>query len=314
MDAILWLVIVATVGIGVYALSLFGVIPPFWEELIKKSGSKSSRIQEENKDQKIVRLEGRVAALEGELQKTTAGYTSLQNDLEAAKKREADLKDQLVKREEWVRKGDDISKKVQEKFGELETKAKDKDKESQEIFAKNVDLTRQLRETQERIKALEEENKSKSDEIEAQKHKIERYVEEAKAQDSTLAELKKKQEESEWVPKKEFNRLNEEYTELEKDLEKKEEQIKALRDEIVRLNAQHLGQPQLPEAPPQQETIQPQQGEVVSVPPEREEAVIQPVEEKPEPAVPQEEQKEEEQKEEEAVAEEPVQAAPPKIH
>jgi predicted RNase H-like nuclease (RuvC/YqgF family) len=64
------------------------------------------------------------------------------------------------------------------------------------------------------------------------KHQIAGYtaaVKESKDQSAKyqkeLSELKKQQTESEWVPKKEFNKLNQEYTELEEDLEEKQKEI-----------------------------------------------------------------------------------------
>ncbi|TBR18135.1 GTP-binding protein, partial [bacterium] len=51
-----------------------------------------------------------------------------------------------------------------------------------------------------------------------------------------IEHFKKKEAISDWVPRIEFKKLNEEYTELEKELEDKDEKIQKFTEEIVRLN------------------------------------------------------------------------------
>lgn len=228
MGLLFWITLFAGTGLSIWALFLF--IEPKPGQGTKKGAGPGP----DSREQKVVRLEAQMGSLQAELEKSQAAYTALQNELEAAKKTETDLKEQLTKREEWVRKGEEDSKKVQDKHEELDTRLKDKDKELQEVFSKNVDLTRQLREANEKIKSLEKDAKKKADEIESQKHKIAKYAEDAKSQESAIAELKNKLKETEWVPKTEFNKLNEEYTELEKELDKKDEIIRALREEKTR--------------------------------------------------------------------------------
>ncbi len=231
MSLLFWITLFAGTGLSIYALLLF--IEPKDGPRPKKAARGDSRVMD-NKNQKIERLESQVASLEGELEKSGVANSELQKELDTLKKSEADFREQLAKREEWVRKAEEAAKKVQDQHVQADTKLNDKDKELQDVFSKNVDLSRQLREAEEKIKSLEKENKKKADEVESQKHKIEKYLQDSKNQEASIAELKKKLKETEWVPKTEFNKLNEEYTELEKELDKKDEQIRIMREERMK--------------------------------------------------------------------------------
>ncbi len=189
-------------------------------------------------EEMVLKLQERVTFLESELQKTRSDYSNARVELEAAKERETELKEGVAKREEWVRKSDESIKKLKEDYLALEKESSRKEEELQKEFAKAVTLTKGLREADEKIKALEQEIKDKSEQIETFKHKVDRYIKEAKESAGLIADLKKKEGLSEWVPKVDFNKLNEEYTELEKDLEAKDERIQKLSEEIVRLNIQ----------------------------------------------------------------------------
>jgi elongation factor G len=245
MSLLFWITLLAGAGLSIYAVALF--IEPKPGQRPKKLAPGGPNL--DSREQKVIRMEGQIASLQAELAKSQTAYADLQKELEAAKKSQDDLKEQLAKREEWMRKDEEASRKVQDKHEELDSRLKDKEKELQEVFAKNVDLTRQLREANEKIKTLEKEGKKKTDEIEAQKHKIEKYVEDSKTQTAEIAELKNKLKETEWVPKTEFNKLNEEYTELEKELDKKDELIKALRAEKTKLRQEPIKEEPLPAQP-----------------------------------------------------------------
>jgi len=260
MSLLFWITLFSGTALSIYALLLIMAGPQAGEKP-RKGLAKGSK-EPYTKEQKITRLESQIASLQGELEKSQTAYSDLQKELEATKKSQDDLKEQLSKREEWVRKEGEVSKKVQDQHAELDSKVKNKDKELQELFSQNVDLSRQLREANEKIKSLEKESKKKTDEIETQKHKIEKYVGDAKTQDAAIAGLKNKLKETEWVPKIEFNKLNEEYTELEKELDKKDGQIKALKEERARLNEQLAKKSEEP--PGKQEPLQPQPEKISS--------------------------------------------------
>jgi elongation factor G len=190
------------------------------------------------REQKIQRLEAQIASLEEELQKTKANYEQAQKGLEEAKAREPKVQEELARRQDWVTKSEEMLNKVKEENLDLRNKFVAKEKELQTEFTKSVDLSRNLREVNEKLEALEKEIKEKVDQIEAQKHKIEKHIQEVKKHQETIAEYKKKEQVSDWVPKTEFNKLNEEYTELEKELEAKDERLKSFAQEIMQLKNQ----------------------------------------------------------------------------
>jgi len=267
MNPLFILIVCATASVILFALSIF-TEPQGGAEKPQKKSRPGAPEPPDAQAVKPGRLESQIAVLQDQLGKIESDYTNLRGTLETTKKTEANLKEQLAKREEWVRKSEEISKRVQEQYAESEQKARSKDKEVQDVFAQNVELNRQLREVGEKIKLLEAETRKKTDEIEGQKHKIERYIEESKLQAQTIAELKKQQEVSEWIPKPEFNKLNEEYTRLEKELEKQEEQLKAFQEEKHRLItelarkteelSQKLTQPEPSAIPAEKEPLQPE--------------------------------------------------------
>ncbi len=246
------------------------------------------------KEEKISRLEGQISSLRMEIEKAKADYAGLQKELELTKNKESQLKDELLKREEWVKKSDDQLSKIKEEGAGFSQKESLIKKELQDEFEKNVALNRQLREATEQCKLLEKENKAKSDDIQSLKAKIEKYSKEAEVREKeikehakTIAEMKKKEEESEWVSKREFDKLNEEYGQIEKELEEKEERLKVLTDEIIKLRSQTAkeaepaAQPQTQQIPTEQPQIKPQEEEAKEEPAAKEPPTEEPPVEKP---------------------------------
>ncbi|MFC1675350.1 hypothetical protein ACFL1K_05655, partial [Candidatus Omnitrophota bacterium] len=178
--------------------------------------------------EKISQLELRIGSLEAELEKAKGDYSKIHGEVKAARKSESELKRELERRQAWVGKSEEeVSKVKSEKIG-LKNRFVEKEKQLQVEFTKNVNLNKEFKEALVRIKSLEVERKGLTEQLELSKHKIERFTEEMKAQVDNVKQLKRRQDESEWVPKKEFNKLNQEYTELEKELEAAEERIKKL--------------------------------------------------------------------------------------
>ena len=118
---------------------------------------------------------------------------------------------------------------------EFKNRFLEKEKESQEEFTKNVNLQKESRELNNKIGELNIKIKEQGEQIEIQRHRIEKNEQDIKLYLKTIEELKNKEKISEWVPKAEFNRLNEEYTELVKELEVKYSQYQELVLEISRL-------------------------------------------------------------------------------
>jgi len=250
MNILFQVLIVA--GIGMVAYAVFGA---FFSKKEPKVPPKEDKGQ---------RLEEKMSFLTTELEKVKADYANLQKEFETARAKETQLQEELSRGKDFVAKAEAALNKVKEENAQLKNKFIAKEKELQEEFTKGVNFNKEIRELKERLVSLEKETKDKSDQIEAAKHKLERYAEEVKAHLETIAGFKKKEEISEWVPKAEFNKLNEEYTELEKELEAKEERLKTFALEISQLKNQLNKKEQPaqiepePEQPPKDETVKDQ--------------------------------------------------------
>ncbi len=263
------------------------------------------------KEEKISKLEGQISSLKSELEKARADYANLQKENEVTKKKESELKEELLKREEWVKKSDGQLKKVKEQSADFDKKILIKEKALREEFEKNVDLNRQLREATEQYKLLEKESKGKSDEVQSLKAQIERFTKEILGREKqirehveTIAVMKKAQEGNEWVSKRDFDRLNEEYNVIEKELEEKEEQIKELSEELIKLKNQLA------------KGVEPGAQKVEAVSAEKEELPVQPESqtvpvEQAEIKAPEQEQAAEQVAKEEPTVEKPLAEQPP---
>jgi chromosome segregation ATPase len=236
MSILLQILILA--GIGMVAYAIFGIF-----------SSKESKPAP--KEDKLQRLEEKITSLTAEAEKVKTDYANLQKEFEITRVKELQLQEELARSKDWVAKSEQILNKAKEENADLKNKFIAKDKELQEEFAKNVNLNKETRDLKEKTLSLEKEIKDKSDQIEAQKHRIEKCAEELRVHLETIAEFKKKDEISEWVPKPEFNKLNEEYSELEKELEEKGERLKTFALEISQLKNQLSKKEQ--SQPPQEE-------------------------------------------------------------
>lgn len=187
---------------------------------------------------KVAGPEEEISILRSQFDKIKTDYANLEKELAATRIKEEQLQAEFNRREDWVSRSEGTLTKVKEENLDLRTKFLEKEKELQEEFRKNVDLNRELREMNLKGQSLETEFKAKSDSFEAKKHELERAAQEIKAHQDTVTEFKKREKISEWVPKEEFNKLNDEYTELEKELEEKEERLKNFAAEIMQLRSQ----------------------------------------------------------------------------
>ncbi len=236
--------------------------------------------------QRILQLQEEVNSLEAELEKIKSEYASREKEFEITKKKVAELEQELARRQDWVTNAEETVNKVKEENLDLRNKSIAKEKESQEEFTKNVNLNKEVKELRDKIKALDQEIKDKSDQIEAQKHKLEKAATDIKAHLNDIKMLKQKEENSEWVPKTDFNKLNEEYTELETELEEKDARLHSFTEEITHLKNQlaKRGGPATEEIKPVEEPSAPIEetpAETISLP-----QIIPPVEAPKEEAPP----------------------------
>ena len=228
------MMLVVGAGMAVYGL--------FFVDAGTSSPERRKRLLEQRQqeiarsEQKISDLSGEQEKLKQELNKTKENGEGKIKELEEAKQRQKELEDSLSKRQEWVSINEEKASKVYERANDLEKQFNQKEKELQEQFNLNVTVTRSNREAEEKIQNLTQNVKAKDEEIEKFKHRIDGYTGELKKFKDEVITLKRKDEIREWVPKLEFNRLNDEYTVLEKQLEEKQARIEKLTEEIIHLS------------------------------------------------------------------------------
>ncbi len=231
----LQILVVLSIGMVIYAV--WGIFSP------AKSITGKKRINENplfpsadiGKEQKIQRLQNDLIQLKDALSKLNAEYTEVKSALVVSKGNEAKLTDELKRRGEWVAKAEAELTKIKSEDSDLSSKFALKEKELQEEFAKNVNLTRLMRDLKTALDEKEMACRLKEDQVQAQKHQIEEQLKSVKNHSDTIAEFNRKEKISEWVPKTEFNKLNEEYSQLEKDLEAAQERLKSFAEEIAHL-------------------------------------------------------------------------------
>jgi len=233
---ILIMQILAVIGIGIVIYATFGLFTSKPEAAQKTKNENQSLPKEElGKEQKIQRLQSRLVELESQLQKSNAEYANTESASKKAKENEAKLLDELKRKDEWLAKAEADLAKIKLENSGLNNKFIAKEKELEAEFTNNVNLNRALNEMKSALAEKEMGSRLKEDKIQAQKHQIDDQLKTIKEHLSTIAEFKRKEENSEWVPKAEFNRLNEEYSELEKELEANQERLKSFAEEITHL-------------------------------------------------------------------------------
>jgi elongation factor G len=229
-------------------LALFIVIGLGWYFMTIPAADDKNKKKAPVQDPRITKLQEQAAGLSAELEKINADRVELQKNLDAARKSEAGFKEELLKRKEWFDRNEEDANKIKREAIENKDVLFQKEKELVLEYSKNVDLNRDLRAAAERYSKLEDENKAKAEEMEKMRHQIARLLkdleakaDEAKELSRTVRKMRKDLEESEWISKKDFNSLNEEYSKLEEELgekdkalERKEAMIKDLYAQVQR--------------------------------------------------------------------------------
>ncbi|MFA5101221.1 MAG: hypothetical protein WC547_10090, partial [Candidatus Omnitrophota bacterium] len=221
---------------------LFVAQSPGQGQVAKKKGPvfNAPPDQEASRNIKIAKLEGIIEALKLDLEKAKQENSGAAAEIEKAKQETADARADLKRRQDRDSANEEVVNKLKRDATAIKEQLVSKEKEMANEFSKNVDFTRTIRDMNMTIEGLEKANTLKAEEIEKLKHKVvghEAAVKAANAQvqelQKTIADYKKQLEESEWIPKKEFKKLNDEFTELEKELEDKEHQLE-LKDEKLK--------------------------------------------------------------------------------
>jgi elongation factor G len=295
MSPAITILLVLGIAMVTYAVYIVFIPSDSGAKSKKKSGAEAKDPMSEFKEKRILRLEAEVKTLEAGAEKTRSEYEKEKFRFQEAIGKREQLEQELKRREDWVATSEEMLNKVKAENAELKNKFVAKEEELQREFTKNVNSVREVRELNDKIKLLEKNIKEQSEQIEIQKHKIEKYLQDIKGHEATLAEFRKKEKLSEWVPKAEFNKLNEEYTELENELEAKDVKLQSFAEEITHLRKQLEEKPK-EELKPQEKPQEVPREEAVEIKPKEELIEEKPREAAPEIAA--------EQKEEEPVAEE----------
>lgn len=239
MNLLLQIIIFLGVGLVVYAVvGMMSGSELEKQARIKRGPPLPPRDQDvASGGQKISRMEQHLNELERELERLKTDLATAQKERDSAKEAESKLQDELSRRQEWVAKAEATVNKVKEESNDFKNKFIAKEKELQDVFTKNVFSAKELRESNDKLEASAKEKQQLAEQIEIMKHQIEKLNDEIRLQKDTITVFKKKEQVSEWVPKEEFNKLNEEYTALEKELEGKEERLKSFAQEIAQLRS-----------------------------------------------------------------------------
>ncbi len=231
--------ILVALGVGLVIYAVYGVFTsgssPAHSKL--KIQDPPLAAADPGKEQKIQRLQSQIAQLEGELAESKTTSSQEKSDLAALKEKETGFNTELKRREEWVAKAEAELAKIKTENVELTNRFTAKEKELEDEFTKNVNLTREVREIKAALEAKEMACRLKEDELQAQKHQLEAHTQTINEHAAKIAEYSRKEKISEWVPKSEFNQLNEEYTKLEKEFEANQERLKSFAAEIAHLRS-----------------------------------------------------------------------------
>ncbi len=276
MFFLLILLVIVTAGLLYYGIAPAGGPRPTRRAKERRSRNTSfdPGLAEEIKQQQ--QAKPTLDSIKTELQQARADAERLKQELEGAVLAQGQLKEELARRQEWVSRSEENTRKFKTAADEAGRKFQENERQLQDAFARNVELTRQLRESSLLCEELQAKGKQMAEQIEIMRHRLDKDAAQLKEQARQIESFKKEKEISDWIPKAEFNRLNEEYSELEKTLEAHEEKITALNEEIARLRSQRIGQgfdapaaaktpaePALPQPPaaiaPQEAVVQPSQ-------------------------------------------------------
>jgi len=226
-------------------LGIFIVIGLGWYFFTTPAADDKNKKKGPVQDPRITKLQEQVSSLTAELEKVNANCVDLQKNLDAARKSAAGSKEELLKRKEWYDRNEEEVNKIKKEAIENKDVLFQKERELVEEYSKNVDLGRDLRAAAEQYSKLEDENKAKAEEMEKMRHQILRLqkdlegkINESKELSYTVRKMRKDLEESEWISKKDFNSLNEEYSKLEEELEDRDKTLEKKDATIKELYAQ----------------------------------------------------------------------------
>ena len=116
----------------------------------------------------ISSLEEQLFSQKDESEKLRAEHVGLMEELEATRKREEALREELIRQKDWYDKKVEELDKLKNDYFPLKTKL-------EKELSEDVDLNREIKERDAIIDALKKTNKEMADEIQALKAQIEKY-------------------------------------------------------------------------------------------------------------------------------------------
>ncbi|MFA6357429.1 MAG: hypothetical protein WCY09_01995 [Candidatus Omnitrophota bacterium] len=227
------ILVVLSVGMVIYAVFTIYVSGKSRNKN-KKNENSQPALEDPGKEQKIQRLQSRVTELENQLKKNKEEFLQGESVFNRAKGNEAKLLDELKRREDWVAKAEAELAKIKLENSDLTNKFLIKEGDLETEFTNNVNLTRTLNEMKLAFTEKEIAVRLKEDQIQSLKQQVQEQLKVINEQVIAIAEFNKKEKINEWVPKLEFNKLNQEYTQLENKLEASQERLKRFAEEIAR--------------------------------------------------------------------------------
>ena len=227
------MIILIIISIFAVILISYGLIPT--DKIISKK--KKQMAAEQQLEERKARLTSENAKLKTEIESLSSQLSATKNEVDGLKSSENNLRTELKRREEWVKKNDEMLAKAKEQSSQVKQKFIEKERLLQEEYTKNMNLKRRISELDNNFQELKKENKKIFEAAEILKHKINKLKEQHNEDLKIIADLKKQQEAKEWVPKAEFSKLNDEYTELENELEEKDKKVEVLTKEIIALKS-----------------------------------------------------------------------------
>ena len=173
-----------------------------------KPQSKSVSPPEDLKINNLKQVE-EIASLSEKLRNVKAGYNKLEAELLEAKKNEASAQEELKKVNQWIEKQQASEGSSLKENQLLKEQLVKKDQECEKEFSANLSLKKEFQALKEQLDGLQKEKSLIEERFRVSEALNKSCNEELKKKDEELAILKKKTEETEWVSKKEYDKLKE---------------------------------------------------------------------------------------------------------
>jgi len=155
----------------------------------------------------IAKQDEELAGLSAKLKTAKDDYARLQAELLEAKKKEEAALEEVKRVNAWIEKGQGSEVNVRKEIEELKEKLIKKDQEHEQEFSLNLSLKKESQEYKQKLDMQEKANQELSERVRILEAQTKGYKEELDKREQVISEFKKKWEDTEWVSKKEYERL-----------------------------------------------------------------------------------------------------------